>query len=94
MAMAHLFAGHLEAASAWAEKAYRTFPSFLMVVGIIAATRALAGRQKEARSAMDELRKLDPTLCVSNLRHWLPIRRPEHLSLFADGLRKAGLPEQ
>ncbi len=72
IAMAHLFAGRVEAASAWAEKAYRTLPSFLMVVGIIAATGALAGRQKEARSRMDELRKLDPTLCVSNLRRAWP----------------------
>jgi hypothetical protein len=42
---------------------------------------------------MDQLRALDPTLRISNLTDWLPIHRPEHLSMFADGLRKAGLPE-
>ena len=93
IAMAHLFAGRVDAASIWAEQAYRNLPSFLMVVGLIAATRALAGRQEEARRAMDQLRELDPTLRISSLKDWLPIRRPEHLSIFADGLRKAGLPE-
>jgi hypothetical protein len=39
------------------------------------------------------LRQLDPALRISNLRDWLPIHRPEDLAMFADGLRRAGLPE-
>ncbi len=93
MAVAHLFAGRFDAASSWAEKAFRDLPSFLMVVGIIAASHALAGRTDEARRAMHHLRKLDPALRLSNLRDWLPIHRPEDLATFADGLRRAGLPE-
>jgi TolB-like protein len=93
MAVAHLFAGRFDAASSWAEKAFRDLPSFLMVVGIIAASHALAGRTDEARRAMNHLRQLDSTLRISNLEDWLPIHRPEDLALFADGLRKAGLPE-
>jgi TolB-like protein/Tfp pilus assembly protein PilF len=93
MAVAHLFAGRFDAASSWAEKAYRNLPSFLMVVSIIAASHALAGRPDEARRAMDHLRELDPTLRISNLEDWLPIHRPEDLSTFAGGLREAGLPE-
>jgi hypothetical protein len=42
---------------------------------------------------MKHLRELDPTLRVSNLADWLPIRRPEHLATLAEGLRKAGLRE-
>jgi hypothetical protein len=64
-----------------------------MVVSIIAASHALAGRTHEARRAMDHLRQLDSTLRISNLKDWLPIRRPEDLATFADGLRSAGLPE-
>jgi TolB-like protein/predicted Zn-dependent protease len=93
MALAHLFAGRFDAASSWAEKSFRDLPSFLMVVGIIAASHALAGRTDDARQAMRHLRQLDPTLRVSSLGEWLPIRRPQHLAIFADGLRKAGLPE-
>jgi TolB-like protein/Tfp pilus assembly protein PilF len=93
MAVAHLFAGRFDAASSWAEKASRDLPSFLMVVGIIAASHALAGRVAQAQAAMRHLRQLDPALRVSGLKDWLPIRRPEDLATFADGLRRAGLPE-
>lgn len=93
MALAHLFAGRFDTASSWAEKAFRHLPSFLMVVGIIAASHALAGRPDEAQRAMDRLRQLDPTLRIATLTDWLPIRRPEDLATFAEGLRRAGLPE-
>jgi TolB-like protein len=93
MAVAHLFAGRFDTASSWAEKAFRGLPSFLMVVGIIAASHALAGRMDEAQRAMRHLRALDPTLRVADLADWLPIRRPEDLAILADGLRRAGLPE-
>lgn len=92
-AMAHLFAGRFDIASSWAEKAFRDLPSFLMVVSVIAASHALAGRADEAQRAMHQLRQLDPTLRISNLGDWLPIHRPEDLAIFAEGLRKAGLPE-
>jgi TolB-like protein len=93
MALAHLFAGRFDTASSWADKAFRDLPSFLMVVGIIAASHALAGRTDEARRAMHHLRQLDPALRISNLKDWLPFQRPEDLATFADGLRRAGLPE-
>jgi TolB-like protein len=93
MAAAHLFARRYDAASAWAEKAVRDLPSFLMVVAVAAASHALAGRSAEARRAMDHLRRLDAGLRISNLGDWLPIRRPEDLASFIDGLRAAGLPE-
>jgi len=93
ISMAHLFARRIETASAWAERSYGNLPSFLMVVALIAATRALSGREQDATRAIDELRKLDPALRISNIMQWLPISRPEHLSIFADGLRKAGLEE-
>lgn len=93
IAMAHLFAGRVDEASDWAERAYRNLPSFLMVVGLIAATSALSGRTDDARHAMDQLCKLDPTLRLSNLKDWLPIHRADDLAIFAESLRKAGLPE-
>jgi TolB-like protein len=92
MAVAHLFAGRFDEASSWAGKSFRDLPSFLMVVAIIAASHALAGRTDEAQRAMQHLRQLDPTLRISNLRDWLPIRRPQDLATFAGGLRRAGLP--
>lgn len=64
-----------------------------MVVAIIAASHALAGRMEEARRATHHLRQLDPALRICKLRDWLPIHRPEDLVTFTDGLRRAGLPE-
>lgn len=92
-ALAHLFAGRLDDASSWADKAFRNLPSFVMPVATIAASHALGGRQDEAALAMRRLRELDPALRVSNIRQWLPIRRLDDLAMLADGLRKAGLPE-
>jgi TolB-like protein len=92
-AVAHLLAGRFDTASLWAEKAFRELPSFLIAVGTIAASHALAGRMDEARRAMRHMRELDPTLRISNLTDWLPLQRPDDLATFADGLRKGGLPE-
>ncbi len=93
MAAAHMFAGRFQAASAWAEKAFRDLPSFLVAVAIIAASHALAGEADEARRALDHLRRLDPELRISNLKGWLPIQRPEDFAKLEEGLRKAGLPD-
>jgi TolB-like protein len=93
IALAHLYARRFDAASSWAEKAFRELPSFLFAVGVVAASHALAGRTDDARRAMDHLRRLDPALRISNLKDYLPIRRPEDLATFVAGLRKAGLPE-
>ncbi len=92
-ALAHLFAGRLDDATSWADKAFRNLPSFVMPVATLAASHALGGRPDEAALAMRRLRELDPALRVSSIRQWLPIRRPEDLAMLADGLRKAGLPE-
>ena len=94
IAVAHLFAGRFEVASTWAEAALMKLPSFLMTVAIVASSRALTGRLEDARRAMDQLRTFAPALRISDLKDWLPISRPADLSIFAEGLRKAGLPER
>ena len=91
--MAHLIARRFDAACAWAEKSYRDVPIFGMSAAVIAASCALAGRMDEARRAMADVRRLDPALRLATLDAWLPFHRPEDVALFADGLRKAGLPE-
>jgi tetratricopeptide (TPR) repeat protein len=92
-AMAHLLAGRIEAASSWAETASRHLSNFMLPVGVVAASHALAGRMDEARQAVSHLRQLDRALRISNLDDWLPFQRPEDLAMFAEGLRRAGLPD-
>ena len=92
-AFAHFFAGRYEQASAWSEKALREQPHYLTALRVAAASSALAGRLEEARQAIARLHQLDPALRVSNLKDRIPLRRPEDISRYEDGLRKAGLPE-
>jgi tetratricopeptide (TPR) repeat protein len=93
MAVAHLFMGHFDTASSWAEKAVQDLPAFLLAAAILAAGHALAGRMMEAQRAMAHVRQLDPMLTLATVGEWLPIRRPENLATLLDGLRRAGLPE-
>jgi tetratricopeptide (TPR) repeat protein len=92
-AFAHLLAHRFDAASSWVGKAYRDLPDFVPTAGITAASHALAGRMRQAKEAMERLRRIDPLLRISNLGNWYPLRRPEDLATLAEGLRKAGLPE-
>jgi Flp pilus assembly protein TadD len=92
-ASAHFFAGRYAEASSWAEAAGRAKPNHLIAASMVAASSALAGRLSEAEKAITRLRQLDPALRLSNLKDLGPVRRPEDFARWAEGLRKAGLPE-
>jgi adenylate cyclase len=85
--------GRHEEALSWAEKALRERPGYLPAARMIVASAALAGVPERPETSVARLRQLEPTLRISNLRDQIPYRRPEDLARFADGLRKAGLPE-
>ncbi|HKO07930.1 MAG TPA: adenylate/guanylate cyclase domain-containing protein [Alphaproteobacteria bacterium] len=93
IAFAHFLAGRYDEASLWAERALRQRPTFLPAIRDLAAADALAGRLFEAQKTMAHLRQLAPSLRVTNVKDWVPFRRPEDLARLEDGLRKAGLPE-
>ena len=92
-ALAHFLAGRYDEAASWAEKAMWEQINYVSTLRIAAATYASAGRLADARKAMARLRELQPALRVSNVKDWLPLRRPGDLAKVEDGLRKAGLPE-
>ncbi len=93
IALAHFCAGRFDAATVAAEEALGNMPDLLLALALLAASHALAGRSAEAEQAMQRLNGLLPSARLSNLKEWLPIYRSEELSRFAEGLRKAGLPE-
>ena len=93
MACAQFFNGRYAEAWSWAETAMRDRPDYTFPHCIAAASGALAGRMTEAKKTMARLRELMPNLRISNLSELFPLRRPQDVSNFADGLRKAGLPE-
>ena len=93
VAFAHFLAGRYDEATSWGQKALQEGPNYPTTNRILAASYALAERLSEAQQAMARLRQLDPALKVSNLSDVIPVRHAEDLTKFAEGLRKAGLPE-
>jgi tetratricopeptide (TPR) repeat protein len=93
LACAHLLAGRYEESSLWAERALQRRPNLVVAVRESAASNALAGRLLKAQEAMAHLRRSDPELRISNFTDWLPLRQPQDIARYEEGLRKAGLPE-
>jgi tetratricopeptide (TPR) repeat protein len=93
MASAHFAAGNYEEALSWGEMATRLKPNYLLANCVVAASNALSGRSEAARKAMALVRHYDPQLRLSNLKELLSDLQPMEFAKWADGLRKAGLPE-
>jgi tetratricopeptide (TPR) repeat protein len=92
-AAAHFFAGRNAGALSWAQTSIREHPDYIPSTAVAAAAGALAGNHAAAGKAMARLRQLAPELRISNLKDLWPIRRAEDFDRWAEGLRKAGLPE-
>jgi hypothetical protein len=89
-ALAHFVAGRYSEALSWAEASVREQPNNVATFGIIAASAALSEKLAKAREALAQLHRLHPTFPISNLNDLYPLRRPEDLARWKDGLRKAG----
>jgi tetratricopeptide (TPR) repeat protein len=94
IAHAYFFLGRYDEAASWAAIALRDDPDHQPSLRVGAACNAMAGRPEQAQKAAARLRQLNPALRISNLKSAVvPYRRAEDLSLYEEGLRKAGLPE-
>jgi TolB-like protein len=92
-AYAHFVAGRYDTASSYAEKAMRDRPTFQLAILGFVASSSLAGQLDEAQRRLAKALERNPNLRASNLRDMAPFRRAEDVAAFAEGLRKAGLPE-
>jgi hypothetical protein len=94
-AHAHFFLGRYDKAASWAAMALQDNPDYQAGLRIAAASNAMAGRPEEGHKAVARLRQLNPSLRVSNLKTDVlgPYRHAEDIARYAEGLRKAGLPE-
>ena len=92
-AYAHFLADRFQEAVIWSEKSVRQRRYYRPGVRLLAASNAMAGRQQESQRALEALLKLDPDLRVPQLKDLLPLRRPEHIAKFEEGMHKAGLPK-
>jgi TolB-like protein len=93
IAFAHVLAGRYDDASSHAEQALSENPNSHQALRMCAMGHALAGRMERAQKVMERLRQIDPALRISNLRQLTPLRRPQDMARYAEGMRKAGLPE-
>ena len=92
-AFAHVFTGRYDLGVAHAELALSEKPNLHQALRAAAVSNALAGRIEQARKAIARLRRIDPTLRVSNLKDLTPLQRPEDIAKYNEGMRLAGLPE-
>src|SRR5262249_19526898 len=92
-AHAHFFAGRYDEASSWAKLPLRELPDLVPALRIAAASDALAGRIDDAQKNLARMRQFDPTRVISNLRDVLGPYSPKEFAKYAEGMRKAGLPE-
>jgi TolB-like protein/Tfp pilus assembly protein PilF len=92
MAAAHFAAGRYVEALSWAKAAIREKPTLAVAMCTAAASAAFAGQLVEAEEAVARLRRLEPALCISNLKQRFPLLGRDFAKT-VEGLRRAGLPE-
>jgi adenylate cyclase len=94
MAHACFFLGQHEEALTLAERLVGHNPSAHPALRIGAASAVFAGRSDTAHRLATRLQALDPAFRVSRLREYLgPYREPGFVEKYAEGLRRAGLPD-
>ena len=92
-ALAYFTLEQYEEALLWAARSLQERPNFLPTMRIVAASNAFMGRSEEARRTVTRLLEADPAMSISKLKSFAPGSRPEDLARYAEGLRRAGLPE-
>jgi tetratricopeptide (TPR) repeat protein len=92
-AAAHFVAGRYAEAMSSAAMAVRRHPDYILANSVLAASAALAGQSAEAERVVTHMREVHPRLSVSHLMEVFPVRPPEARARWAEGLRRAGIPE-
>ena len=82
-----------ESAIADLEKAIERNPTVLFIRTWLAAAYAQAGRIEDAEWEVEEMMAMGFQSTLSNIIETGYVRHPPFKELYAEGLRKAGLPE-
>jgi adenylate cyclase len=91
-AIAHFFAGDFDDAVRAASRAAQANPRFSIPCVLQAASLASLGRIDEAKASAQRLLSLEPTFSVGSFVA-VKFTSAERLSMLAEALRQAGLPE-
>ena len=68
-------------------------PKALVTHSFLAATYGQLGREQDAQAKVEEILKINPKFSVAGWSKGFKFKDPADLEHYADGLRKAGLPE-
>jgi TolB-like protein len=92
-ALAYLVEGRYELAASSAKKALAQNPRFAIALRHLAISLVNMGELDQAAETMKKMLEIEPKLTLSQLRARLTFIPPSIWSNFAEGLRRAGLPE-
>ena len=90
---AHFTAERYEEALTWAGKCMLERPDLVWPLRVAAACLGLLGRIPEAREVVRQLRQGYPNMTISTVMATTPFRNTAFRLHYAEGLRRAGLPE-
>jgi tetratricopeptide (TPR) repeat protein len=94
LAFAHMIAGRYEEGLAHARQGLIEQPRSIALLRIKAGLCGLAGRIEEGREAIERLLELYPGMTMDYMKSASIYIQPEPRAIYAEGLRKAGLPER
>jgi TolB-like protein/class 3 adenylate cyclase/Tfp pilus assembly protein PilF len=95
IAFGHLSAERYAEAVEWADRSLNESPRCLWVLRVKVVACALLGRVEEARKVLQQVLELQPDLTIARLQaHPGMTVTPEIFSMWVEGFRKAGLPEE
>ncbi len=93
LARCHWMLKHDDQAIAAAREAIAADPDLSLTYVVLAMVHAEAGRDSEARKAVDALLRIDPTFSAGTHMRGLPLRDPEMEDRCRTALKKAGIPD-
>ncbi|HKM71095.1 MAG TPA: adenylate/guanylate cyclase domain-containing protein [Stellaceae bacterium] len=94
VAFAYLYRRRFEEAIEWADRSLNHEPNFTPVLRVKLVACAHLGRVEEARQCRRRVDELQPGLTIAQVKNYPGMSvSPEIMDLFADGFRKAGVPE-
>jgi tetratricopeptide (TPR) repeat protein len=93
IAIARTCQGNNSAAIIWTTKALARRPDYMVAFWVSAVAHAFSGKLDDARACIERMRDLNPAMRMSNLRAFIPLRRPQDVEKTIEGTRLAGLPE-
>jgi TolB-like protein len=93
IASAHFSARRFEEVLVWAQRSIDLDKTYIYSRLFLAGSYAHLGRTAEARAAMAEAMAVKPGMTIASESRHGSMRNPEHLTIWVEGMRLAGMPE-